>query len=341
MSALALAIHAFEGLPAPDFARRAAVDLLVRSAREKLTRADPLVEVRFADEMSRYPVATHTDAANTQHYELPPAFFEQVLGARLKYSCCLYGPGVTDLDGAEEAALAATAAHAEIADGQMILELGCGWGSLGLWLAEQFPSSRVVSVSNSRTQKQFIEARAAARGLRNIAVLTADMNDFDIEVRFDRIVSVEMFEHMANWAELLRRARGWLKDDGRMFVHVFSHLVTPYRFDADDPADWIGRHFFSGGIMPSHGLMRRFSDDFAVEADWRWSGEHYARTARAWLSRFDANAAAIRPILEDVYGPNAELWRRRWRLFFLATEGLFGHAGGQEWGVSHYRLRPL
>jgi cyclopropane-fatty-acyl-phospholipid synthase len=167
------------------------------------------------------------------------------------------------------------------------------------------------------------------------------MNDFDIEVRFDRIVSVEMFEHMANWAELLRRARGWLKDDGRMFVHVFSHLVTPYRFDADDPADWIGRHFFSGGIMPSHGLMRRFSDDFAVEADWRWSGEHYARTARAWLSRFDANAAAIRPILEDVYGPNAELWRRRWRLFFLATEGLFGHAGGQEWGVSHYRLRPL
>jgi len=196
-------------------------------------------------------------------------------------------------------------------------------------------------VSNSANQGAFIREQAGARNLANLTVVTADMNAFgaDAEV-FDRIVSVEMFEHMANWRALLNRARGWLKPDGRLFIHVFTHRTTPYRFDVEDEADWIAQHFFTGGVMPSHDLVAQFPDLFRLEADWRWSGAHYQRTALDWLANYDSQAAAIRPILKDVYGDQALLWHRRWRLFFLATAGLFGHRGGVEWGVSHYRLAP-
>ena len=217
---------------------------------------------------------------------------------------------------------------------------GCGWGSLSLWMARAYPAARITSVSNSSSQREFIEAQAAERGLTNLTVITCDMNAFQTGQRFDRVVSVEMFEHMANWRALLGQVRGWLRPGGRLFLHVFTHRTTPYRFNADDPADWIAQHFFTGGLMPSHGLVRQFDDLFRLEADWRWSGGHYARTAEDWLRNYDAHVEQVMPVLREVYGADAKLWSRRWRLFFLATAGLFGHADGAEWGVSHYRLSP-
>ena len=342
MSLVAAAIRAFEGAPLPDLVRRAAVEMLVGNARRGLADAPDDSTAAFARGMAAHPIAEQTDAANAQHYELPAAFFEHVLGPQLKYSCGLYASRGSDLAAAEEEALSETAAHAELADGQTILELGCGWGSLSLWMARALPKARITSVSNSRSQGAFIRARAAAQGLTNLTVVTADMNDFAAEAgAYDRIVSVEMFEHMANWRALLTRARSWLKPDGRMFIHVFTHRSTPYRFDLDDEADWIGQHFFSGGVMPSHDLLGQFPDLFEVEADWRWSGDHYRRTAEDWLANYDRNAREIGVVLHEVYGDQAVLWKRRWRLFFLATSGLFGHRGGAEWGVSHYRLRPV
>ena len=333
-------IGAFEGAPLPDAVRRAAVRKLVQGASRNLSGGDPESDAAFAREMAEHPIAEHVQAANDQHYELPPAFFQRVLGERLKYSCCLYPTGHETLAEAETLALAETCAHADLQDGQQILELGCGWGSLSLWMAETLPRARIVSVSNSAPQRAFIEAQARAQGLSNLTVLTADMNDFDTDQKFDRVVSVEMFEHMANWRALLTRVRRWLKPDGRLFVHVFSHRATPYRFDAEDPQDWIGQHFFTGGVMPSHGLIRQFDDLFRLESDWRWNGGHYERTAKAWLANYDRQAPDIAMVLKDVYGSSAKLWGRRWRLFFLATAGLFGHSGGLHWGVSHYRLAP-
>jgi len=341
MSLVKAAIHAFEDAPIPDLVSRAAIRFLVGDARRRLASATPEVSAEFAREMAAHPIAAHTDAANAQHYELPAAFFEAVLGPNLKYSSGLYPPGAVTLADGEVAALTETEAHADLQDGQAVLELGCGWGSLSLWMAARFPNSTITSVSNSASQRAFIEARAAERGLTNLTVITADMNDFATDRRFDRVVSVEMFEHMSNWRALLTRVNTWLKPDGLLFIHIFTHRNAPYRFDVDDPADWIAQYFFTGGVMPSHDLLSRFPDLFTVEQDWRWSGSHYARTAEQWLENFDANRATIDPVLESVYGKTATVWRRRWRLFFLATSGLFGHRGGEEWGVSHYRLRPV
>jgi cyclopropane-fatty-acyl-phospholipid synthase len=334
------AIRAVEAIDWPDWLTRAGVQHLVEMRCHSLEDADPDGPARFARDMPRHAIAEHTDAANAQHYELPPRFFELTLGARRKYSCCLYPTGTETLDQAELAALDETVAHADLADGQRILELGCGWGSLSLTMAERFAGAQIVAVSNSAPQRRHIEAQAAARGLTNLTVITADMNAFQPDGLFDRVVSVEMFEHMANWRALLERVRGWLAPDGRLFVHVFTHRSQPYRFDTSDRTDWIAQHFFTGGIMPSDDLIAQFPDVFRIEAQWRWSGHHYARTARDWLARYDANRAAIDDVLRDVYGADAALWRRRWRLFYLATEGLFGHAGGSEWGVCHYRLAP-
>jgi cyclopropane-fatty-acyl-phospholipid synthase len=290
--------------------------------------------------MAERPIAEHADAANAQHYELPAEFFLNCLGPQLKYSSALYlNPGDT-LAQAEEQGLRETAEHADLQDGQQILELGCGWGSLSLWMAKTYPKARITGVSNSASQREFILARAAERGLTNLEIITCDMNDFEAPGAFDRVVSVEMFEHMANWRALLSRVKTWLKPDGRLFIHVFTHKTAPYRFDLNDEADWIGKYFFSGGVMPSHGLIAQFPDLFVLEQDWRWSGSHYQKTALHWLELYDSNLAKIRPVLETVYGKDATLWHRRWRLFFLATAGLFGHRGGTEWGVSHYRLRP-
>ncbi|WP_369060746.1 cyclopropane-fatty-acyl-phospholipid synthase family protein [Caulobacter sp. 73W] len=333
-------INAFQDAPAPDFVTRPAIASLVAGARRGLAQERrPDLEARFAAEMAQRAVAEHTDAANTQHYELPPRFFECVLGPRLKYSSCLYPEAASTLAEAEVFALAAACSHADLKDGQQVLELGCGWGSLSLWMAEQYPASRITAVSNSRPQREHIEAQAQARGLTNLRVITADMNDFDIAEYFDRIVSVEMFEHMANWRALLTRAKGWLAPEGRMFIHVFTHADTPYRFEVSDRSDFIAQHFFTGGVMPSHGLIRQFPDLFEVEAEWRWSGEHYERTAYDWLANMDAHRDEIAGLMRQVYGPDAKLWTRRWRRFFMATAGLFGDSGGNVWGVSHYRLK--
>ena len=341
MSLITIATNAIERVPFPDAVTSAGIAFLVGRTRRRLERiGGGACETDFAQIMARHPIAVRPDAANAQHYEVKAEFFRLVLGPRRKYSCCLYRTPSDSLAMAEEEALRQTAAHAGLADGQDILELGCGLGSLSLWMAETYPASRITAVSNAHAQRTHIEAAAAARGLHNLRVITADMNDFAISETFDRIVSVEMFEHMTNWQSLLHRVHCWLRPDGRLFLHVFSHRSVPYLFDVTDNEDWIAQHFFTGGVMPSHGMIRHVAGVFEVEEDWRWTGLHYARTARDWLSNLDRNDSAVLDVLRDVYGAEAALWKRRWRLFFLATAGLFGHAGGEEWGVSHYRLRP-
>jgi cyclopropane-fatty-acyl-phospholipid synthase len=335
-----LAGHIGEAFAWPDPVLRATIGQLVARTDRRLNSASADATGLFAKAMQDGPVALYTGDANTQHYELPERFFSLFLGPRRKYSCCLFPDARTTLADAEELALAQTADHAGVVDGQTILELGCGWGSFSLWMAERFRNAQVTAVSNSHSQRAYIVGEADKRGLSNLTVLTADMNEFSTEKKFDRVVSVEMFEHMSNWRTLLSRIRRWLAHDGRAFVHVFSHVRAPYSFDRDDPADWIAQHFFTGGLMPSHRLIHEFPESFAVEHEWRWSGEHYSRTADAWLANYDANTDQVGMVLGEVYGRDAALWSRRWRLFFLATSGLFGHATGSAWGVSHYRLVP-
>lgn len=338
---LACAISTFEQAPLPDPLSRLAVRTLVARTSRALANTPADATREFAARMRTMPIAVHTDAANAQHYEVPAEFFALVLGPQRKYSCCLYPLSTTTLAEAEEAALRETGCRAGLSDGQAILELGCGWGALSLWMARSFPKARILAVSNSRSQRDYIEGRARQLGLGNLNIVTADANAFDTPGTFDRVVSIEMFEHMSNWNALFANVRRWLKPDGRFFMHVFTHPRAPYRFDHADRSDWIAQHFFTGGIMPSEALAGMFPELFAVESKWRWSGRHYERTANDWLANFDANTIRIAEILAPVYGLQTRLWMRRWRLFFLATAGLFGHARGGEWGVSHYLLRPV
>lgn len=290
--------------------------------------------------MRSSPIALTTGIANQQHYEIPAAFFEKVLGGHLKYSSALWNTGVTSLAQAEADMLAVTARRADIKDGMDILELGCGWGSLTLWNAERYPNSRITAVSNSVSQRRFIENRCRERGLVNVQVITADMNHFSTDRRFDRIVSVEMFEHMRNWASLLARIDAWLNDSGRVFIHIFTHRQFAYAFETDGDDNWMGRHFFTGGMMPSDDLIFNFDSALVVEKHWRVNGRHYQKTADAWLANLDARRPDILPILLEVYGRHAaEKWFQRWRIFFMACSELWGYAGGKEWMVSHYRLK--
>lgn len=281
------------------------------------------------------PVALATREANVQHYEVPARFFEQVLGPQLKYSCAYWPEGVTTLDAAEEVMLRMTAERAGLRDGMRILELGCGWGSLSLWMARNYPAARIVAVSNSSTQREWIERRAARLGVSNLEIVTADINDFAPSGRFDRVVSVEMFEHVRNHEELFRRIGGWLEADGQLFVHVFCHRELTYPFDSNGGSDWMARHFFSGGVMPGYDLFLHHARDLRVQRRWWIDGTHYARTSEAWLQRLDENRRSVAPLFEDQDASRAV---QRWRMFFLAVAGLFAYDRGRQWGVGHYLL---
>ncbi len=301
-------------------------------------------------ELKRSPIAIETRAANQQHYEVPARFYELVLGRHRKYSSGLWENGCRTLDEAEAAMLALTVERARLADGQDILELGCGWGSLTLYMAERFPNSRIVAVSNSHSQRLYIQAKLLERGVANVNVVTCDMNSFDPGLKFDRVVSVEMFEHMRNYQLLLKQIASWMKPDARLFVHIFSHRLFAYPFECRDASDWMAQHFFTGGIMPSHDLLLNFQEHLKVENHWWHSGKHYQKTARAWLKNMDAHRAEIFTLFRETYGAveateelrhvAATRWIARWRVFFMACEGLWGYRQGEEWGVTHLLFRP-
>jgi cyclopropane-fatty-acyl-phospholipid synthase len=327
----------------PDYLVRHGIRRLLRARLADEDQGGPEAQQRHRQnliaKLKQSPVAIHTADANAQHYELPPEFFELVLGKHLKYSGCYYQNRTDTLDDAEAHMLGLTAERARLHDGERILELGCGWGSLSLWMAERFPGATITAVSNSGGQKRFIDARAAARGLKNLEILTADMNDlsFAADVQFDRVVSVEMFEHMRNYEVLMQRIASWLKPGGTLFVHIFTHRRYAYPFEVRDETDWMARYFFTGGLMPSDDLLLHFQNDLGLLEHWQVEGHHYQWTCEAWLRNMERHRAVILPILAETYGADqARRWWIYWRVFFMACAELFGYASGREWMVSHY-----
>ena len=292
---------------------------------------------QWIDLLTESPVAIVPEKANEQHYEVPPQFFELVLGANLKYSSGYWSKEVFSLDESEHEMLKITCERAGLVDGQDILELGCGWGSLTCFMAQKFPNSKITAVSNSKDQRNFIQQKNDKLNLQNIKVVTADMNDFSTDEKFDRVISIEMFEHMRNYDELLKRIDGWLKQNGKLFVHIFSHKEVAYPFEDKGDGDWMAREFFSGGQMPSHRLLMSFPDRMKIEKDWRVSGTHYEKTSLAWLRKMDTNKIEVLELFKTTYGEkDASAWFQRWRIFFMSCEVLFGFNEGSEWGVSHY-----
>ena len=296
--------------------------------------------MNFVEKLRQSPIAIETKAANEQHYEVPTRFFQLALGKHLKYSSGYWKPGVTSIDQSEEDMLSLTCERAELKDGQDVLECGCGWGSLSMYMAARFPKSKITGVSNSRTQKIFIDQQAKDRGLTNLTIITADMNVFETNKRFDRIVSVEMFEHMRNYQFLMERLSGFLVENGRMFIHIFTHKYFAYFYDVKDESDWMAKYFFTGGVMPSDHLLLYFNDHFRIEKHWRVSGTHYSKTSEAWLANMDKHKAEIFPLFETTYGKGqATKWWVYWRIFFMACAELWGYKNGEEWFVSHYLFK--
>ncbi len=328
----------------PDRLVRLGIRTLLRRRltceRRSQAAASTDAAVQFAEQLRTSPLAIATDEANLQHYEVPADFFQQMLGPRLKYSACYFADSHTSLADAEEEMLRRSCDHAGIEDGQQILELGCGWGSLTLWLAAHYPKCRITAVSNSASQREFIERRAAAERLSNIHVITADMRTFEIDMTFDRVVSVEMFEHMRNYELLFHKVAGWLKPGGLAFVHVFCHRDRPYLFETEGAANWMGRHFFTGGTMPSEQLFDQFTDDLTIQQQWRINGLHYWRTCEAWLKNVDRNREAIlERFSHDLSPQDARRNLQRWRIFLMACAELFRFRQGEEWFVAHYRFQ--
>ena len=309
-----------------------------RLIRERLENQQDSAGAAFEESLREGPVALVPEKANEQHYEVPAQFFRLALGSHLKYSSAYWPEGTSTLDQAEAAMLELYGQRAELEDGQRILELGCGWGSLSLWMAHHYPSSRIVALSNSASQREYIEARAPG----NLEVVTADINDFDTDERFDRVVSIEMFEHMSNYEALMGRVARWLAPGGKLFVHIFCHERLAYPFETEGADNWMGRHFFTGGIMPSFDLLERFRGAMTLERDWKVDGTHYGRTAEAWLENTDRNRDQALQVMAETYGDDqARVWLHRWRIFFLACAELFNHRSGREWLVGHYRFARL
>ena len=333
----------------PDWMIRIAVRRLSEQRSNDARCEDPVGRAeRIANwiaEMDASPVAMAPVESNEQHYEVPSAFFEQVLGPHRKYSSAYWQQDTISLEQAEENALEQSCVHAELADGQRILELGCGWGSFTLFMAARYPAAQITAVSHSAAQRETILSLAQARGLDNIEVITCDMNDFQSphQGSYDRVVSIEMFEHMRNYRELMKRIATWLKPGGKLFVHLFCHKHTAYPYvDSGAPEDWMTRHFFAGGMMPSEDLLTHFQQELSLEEQWRWNGKHYAKTLEAWLARMDERRQTGWPVLAETYGDDIDVWWGRWRIFFMACAEFFALKEGNEWYVSHYRfIRPL
>ena len=336
----AVAIRLVERGLVPDTIVRQGIRRLLRERIVELHSGDTAkvadLTQRFFDEMGKAELAPLPEKANEQHYEVPAEFFGRVLGMHRKYSSCYWPEGVDTLTRAEAAALEITCERAGLVDGQDVLELGCGWGSLSLYMAERYPRSRITVLSNSNSQRAYIEAQALKWGLDNLRVITCDFNVFDTAERFDRVVSVEMFEHLRNWPEAFRNVSRWLKPGGRFFMHVFTHRGAPYPFVERDESDWMSKYFFSGGMMPSEDLALHCQDHLRIVKRWRWDGTHYERTSEAWLENMDRHRAELMPLFTETYGDEAAVWWTRWRLFFMSVAELFGFEEGQRWGVSHY-----
>jgi len=328
----------------PDFLIRFGIRNLLRERLKSEKREnveeqqDALMEL--IDFLKQSPIAINTPEANEQHYEVPTEFFKTVLGKNLKYSSGYWKTGNSTLDEAEVEMLEMTCERGGLSDNQDILELGCGWGSLTLYMAEKYPSSKITAVSNSKTQKQYIDAEAEARGLKNIEVITSDINELRLEKTFDRVVSVEMFEHMRNYSELLKKISGYLKPEGTLFVHIFTHNKYAYLFEVKDDTDWMSKYFFTGGIMPSDHLLFYFTDDFKVQNHWIVNGKHYKKTANAWLTNMDNNKDSIMKLFSQTYGEKEKIkWWVYWRVFFMSCAELWGFKNGEEWFVSHYLFK--
>ena len=328
----------------PDQAIRAAIRALSKKRLIQEGRYDPeQAAQRYMDVLNllkNSEIAVATDKANEQHYELPTEFFQAVLGKRLKYSACYFPSEKTTLDEAEENALHIYAERAQLKDGQHILELGCGWGSLTLWMAEHYPNAKITAVSNSATQRQHIMSQAHARGLTNLNVMTCDVNILELEpASFDRVVSVEMFEHVRNYQRLFEKIQGWLKADGLLWCHIFCHRFLHYPFEIQSEYDWMSKYFFTGGLMPSASTFLHFQQHLELSQHWQWSGVQYQRTANAWLDNMDRQQAELKPLFQQVYGKDADAWWQRWRIFFMACAELFGFEQGQEWVIGHFLFK--